>query len=274
MNIGEGEIDIKNEVIISTPEHVRLPFETAGISTRALAKGIDLLFLSVLVLPIGFVTYQVLGLLSLSNSEISSIILGIFWVFIAFVPVLYFTVTEYWFKGQTLGKRLFRLRVISDDGRNPSFSAIFLRNILQLIDLLPGFYFIGMVAIFIHHQEKRIGDMVAGTLVIKEKQGKEESIPIYHTYLSLTKQDQETFGQLMLISNDFYSIIESYLARREDLHPQRRINLAKQLIQNGWPNIQVFEGKEELFLEKIYLYLRKVHYSAEQPPLILEYYLK
>lgn len=260
--------------MISTPEHVRVPFETAGISTRAFAKIIDILLLCIGILPIGMITYQFLGLLSLSDSEIPSIVLGIFWVIIAFIPVLYFTVTEYWFKGQTFGKRLCHLRVISDNGRDPSFSAIFLRNIVQLIDLLPGFYFVGIAAIFIHHQEKRIGDMVAGTLVIKEKRGKEESLPIYHTYLSLTEQDQEMFGQLRVISNDFYSIIESYLSRREDLHPSRRLKLAQQLIQNGWPNIQVYEGKEELFLEKVYLYLREVHYQAEKPILVLEYYPK
>lgn len=266
---------IRNIVSISTPEHVKVPFETAGIGTRSLAKLVDFFCVGGVLIPLGLVTYTVLSVLSLATSYlIPSILVGVSWVLLAFVPIMYFTFTEYWLKGQTLGKMIFNLRVIADDGQNPSFSSIFLRNVIQLVDLLPGFYLLGLVTIFFHPKEKRIGDLVAGTLVIQERTTQMKKIAFYHTTLSLSKKDKENFKLLTVISSEFFRILESFLGRRKDLEEGRRRVLADQLIKAGWPNIEVYAGKEELFLEKIYLYLREHHYVADQPVLVSEYYSK
>lgn len=204
--------------------------------------------------------------------ELPSILIGICLVIIAFIPILYFSLMEYWFKGQTLGKLALNLRVITDDGQHPSFSAIFLRNLLQLVDILPSFFLLGMVTMFVHPKEKRIGDLVAGTLVVQERKTRVKEIPFYYTHLSLTKKEKQDFRLLQVISSELFRVLESFLGRRKDLDPARRKELAKLLIQTGWPNIEVFEGKEEVFLEKIYLYLREAHYIAERPLLIPEYY--
>lgn len=266
---------VKNQVLILTPEHVRVPFETAGIGTRALAKLIDLVIVGVVVIPVGLLLSTLYTTLSLSTYlNLPSLIVGLFWVMIAFLPILYFTCTEYWWHGQTLGKKIYQLRVITDQGRDPAFSAVFLRNLVQLIDLLPGCYLLGMAAMMIHPKEKRIGDLVAGTLVVQEKQGREKEILFYHTYPSLTESDKKELAQLSLISSELFFILESFLARRMEFRSAIREELAQRLIAKYWPSIQVFQEKEELFLEKIYLYLRENHYVSEQPQLIPGFFLK
>lgn len=266
---------IRNIVMISTPEHVKVPFESAGIGSRSMAKLIDLILIGGIMIPIGLVIYAVSSILSLTSSyQLPSILIGLIWVIIAFIPILYFSLTEYWFKGQTLGKRLFNLRVITDDGQNPSFSSIFLRNVLQLVDILPGFYLFGLVTMFIHKKEKRMGDLVAGTLVVQERNDQIKEVPFYYTFPVLTKKDRQDFKALTVIPSEFFRILESFLGRRKDLTLDRRKELANQLIQTGWPNIEVYKGKEELFLEKIYLYMREVHLPSDQPILVSEYFPK
>lgn len=264
---------IRNIVSISTPEHVNVPFESAGIGTRSLAKLIDLICVGGVLISIGLVIYSVLTVLSfITTYQIPSIVVGISWVLVAFVPILYFTFTEYWFKGQTLGKLILNLRVIADDGQSPSFSSIFLRNVIQLVDLLPGFYVLGLTTMFFHKKEKRVGDLVAGTLVIQERNTQMKEISFYSTHLTLSKKDKQDFKSLTVVSSELYRILESFLGRRKDLEATRRKELADRLIKTGWPDIEVYEGKEELFLEKIYLYLREVHYVADRPLLVSEYF--
>lgn len=266
---------VKNQVIISTPEHVRVPFETAGVGTRALAKLVDLLVLASVLFPASVLLSTLSTFFSLrTDFDFPSVVVGIFAVIFAFIPILYFTCTEYWLKGQTFGKKLFKLRVIADNGQDPTFSAVFLRNLVQFIDFLPGFYLLGIATIFVHHMEKRMGDLVAGTLVIQERTGREKEIMFYHTYLSLSSADKQQFSKLSTLSSDLYFVLESFLARREQLRSTVRTALAKKIIEKCWSDIQVFHGKEELFLEKVYLYLREVHYAAEQPQLVSVYFPK
>lgn len=264
---------IRNLVFISTPEHLKVPFESAGIGSRSLAKFIDFVCVGGILIPIGLVVTTISSFFSLVISyEVPSIIIGICFILLAFIPILYFSLMEYWFKGQTIGKWILRLRVITDDGRHPSFSSIFLRNLLQLVDLLPGFYLLGLATMFVHPKEKRMGDLVAGTLVVQERKGQVKEISLYYTSLSLTKKEREDFQLLTVIPSKQYRVLESFLGRRGDLEPKRRKELAKKLIQMGWPNIEVFAGKEEVFLEKIYLYLREVHYAADRPLLMSKYF--
>lgn len=261
---------IRNLVLISTPEHVKVPFESAGIGTRSLAKSIDFICIGGLLIPINFMVSMLTSFLSLVTSfEIPSLLIGFSIIFFAFIPLLYFSVMEYWLKGQTLGKIILKLRVITDDGQHPSFSAIFLRNVLQLVDILPG---LGFAAMFVHPKEKRIGDLVAGTLVVQERSAQVKEIPLYYTHLKLTKKEKQDFSLLTVLSSEQYRVLESYLGRRGDLDPIRRKEIAKQLIEKGWPDIEVFAGKEEVFLEKIYLYLREEHYIADRPLLVSEYF--
>ncbi|SFJ50126.1 RDD family protein [Thermoflavimicrobium dichotomicum] len=264
---------MKNLVTIQTPEYVKIPFETAGLVTRGIAKLIDLLCVSVILAILYFFGVLIASFQAMVASEdvLTSMELAIVIVISAAIPLIYFTMTEYWMKGQTIGKRVMRLRVIQDNGQSPSFFAVFLRNVLQLVDMLPFFYLLGMISIFMNKKEKRIGDLVAGTIVVCEKK-KQENLFLYHTYPYLLPHEKELYQRLPVISGELYYILESFLLRRDALYPSIRKQLAMQLIQTGWPHIQIHPGQEEVFLEKVYLYLRETSYPAQYPYLIPQYF--
>lgn len=264
---------MKNIVMIQTPEYVQIPFETAGIGTRAVAKLIDFFCIFVVSAPLGLFTaisYEFTR--TKAGYHMGSILFAILFFITAALPLAYFVCTEYWMKGQTFGKRVMQIRVIQDNGKNPSFLSIFLRNLLQLADLLPSLYLFGIISIFIHRQEKRLGDMFAGTLVVYENRGKQAELHLQFTSLHLMQAELDIFKRLTQVSGERYLLLESFLIRRTGLHKGLRDDLAKQLIEKCWPEIETLPGYEEAFLEKLYLYLRQTTYPSHYPRLVPNYF--
>jgi len=85
----------------------------------------------------------------------------------------YFTLFETFWNGQTPGKKLFKIRVIQQSGRQITFFEAMTRNLLRIIDLLPGLYLIGVITMLCNRQHQRLGDLAAGTLVIHERPSEE-----------------------------------------------------------------------------------------------------
>ena len=81
----------------------------------------------------------------------------------------YFTLFEAFWNGQTPGKKLFKIRVIQDSGRQITFFESMIRNLIRIVDLLPSFYLVGIIAMACNRQHKRLGDLAAGTLVVHER---------------------------------------------------------------------------------------------------------
>lgn len=147
--------------LVLTPEKVVVSLQLAGINSRIGAHLIDLfiagvglyilaILLSLITLPLGMGAMQ--------------LVIGVVFAFGLFA---YFILLESLWQGQTLGKRLLRLRVTMVDGTPVTFGAAFWRNILRLADILPSFYLVGFVAIFTNARSQRMGDLVAGTVVIR-----------------------------------------------------------------------------------------------------------
>jgi uncharacterized RDD family membrane protein YckC len=162
---------LEKNLTVVTPEQVQLQFQTAGIGSRAMAQLFDTLMLILLNTGIFFALY---GLASLADGEVESstgsdYAVAIFIIFWLLVNVGYFICTEYFMGGQTPGKRVFGLRVIQDNGQSATFLAVIIRNFFRIIDLLPTMYFLGVVVMLFSKKDKRIGDMVAGTIVIVEQ---------------------------------------------------------------------------------------------------------
>ena len=148
---------------IITPEGVVLEYETAGIGARAVALFIDTIFMALINVLIAIPL--IVSYFSTGEEDIYLI----FAVLItAFFSLAYYMLFELLLKGQTPGKRLTRIRVVKINGSPATAGAIIMRNLLRLIDQLPTFYLIGMITAFINPQERRIGDLVAGTMVVKE----------------------------------------------------------------------------------------------------------
>ncbi|WP_127580522.1 RDD family protein [Paenibacillus koleovorans] len=154
-------ISFENEVSIVTPEQVQLQFPTAGAGMRAVAHLLDLLILSVFYVALGFAYYLVW---SNDYALAALLIIG------AVGSVGYFVGCEYFMGGQTIGKRVVHIRVVQRDGRNAGLLAVLIRNLFRLIDLLPMCYFLGLLVVLGSSNDRRIGDMVAGTIVVVEKE--------------------------------------------------------------------------------------------------------
>lgn len=152
-----------SDLVVATPERVSFDYQVAGLGTRAIAQLLDLLVVGGLLIALTFAA----GLTAtFSNSEILPdliLILG------SFVIVFgYFWISEAMWSGQTLGKKAFRLRAVGDRGEPLTFMQAGIRNIVRLVDFLPYGYGVGVVVLFINGKGKRLGDLAAGTIVVKD----------------------------------------------------------------------------------------------------------
>ena len=153
-------LDPYREVV--TPEGVALHLPAAGPLPRALAWGIDL------AVRLGILTLvgMFLGLLGAAGQGVYLVILFlVFWAY----PIVF----EAMWNGQTLGKRALSLRVVSSDGAPVGWLAAITRNLLRTVDMLPFAYATGLVASLADPYGRRLGDMVAGTLVVHDADERE-----------------------------------------------------------------------------------------------------
>jgi len=164
-------------VLIETPENVELEFELAGIGTRFGAAFLDSIFF--LLMLIGFWLAYLLVMLLLGISSLTWLVkiivyvgtLGIVatWAGILLVWIGYFVWFETRWNGMTPGKRIMALRVVNERGYPVTSLAVLLRNVLRIVDFLPGFYALGLLSIFVNGNYQRLGDMVGGTIVVKQR---------------------------------------------------------------------------------------------------------
>ena len=143
-------------VSIQTSQNIQLEYPLAGIGDRILAFVID----AVIILSFIFITNIILGAFGISMSMAMNVMLSI-------VAYLYRLISEVFFNGQTVGKRALHIKVVKLDGSVPSFSAYFLRWLMEPIDFfIMG---LGVVFIILSKNGQRVGDLLAGTTVVKMK---------------------------------------------------------------------------------------------------------
>ncbi len=151
------------ELVVATPERVSFDYQVAGLGTRAIAQLLDLLIISVVLLALIFAAY---GVAAVSNNAIVPDLILIIGPFVIIFG--YFWTSEAMWSGQTLGKKAFRLRAVGDRGEPLTFMQAGIRNIVRIIDFLPYAYGVGLVVLFINGKGKRLGDLAAGTIVVKD----------------------------------------------------------------------------------------------------------
>ncbi|MDL4840703.1 RDD family protein [Aquibacillus sp. LR5S19] len=164
----------QEQVNIKTPEYVSLQFQSAGLGSRSAAFIIDQLLLLItnilIVLTFIFVVDAPIAYVTGVSLPLAITIILIF-----VTRGGYFFILEYFFGGRTVGKRLLGIRVIQENGHSITLLSSFIRNLIRLIDSLPVAYFVGIVMIFFHSKHKRLGDLVAGTIVVHERSIKKKS---------------------------------------------------------------------------------------------------
>src|SRR3989442_2623336 len=151
------------DLVVSTPERVKFDYQVAGLGTRGIAQILDLLIVSGILIVVVFFGAAVAAA---TQSDTAAALIEIFGSFV--VVFGYFWISEALFSGQTLGKRAFRLRVVGDRGEPLTWVQAGVRNGIPIVDFLPYGYGVGVVVLFIHGRGKRLGDLAAGTIVVKD----------------------------------------------------------------------------------------------------------
>jgi uncharacterized RDD family membrane protein YckC len=161
---------IGDQLNIDTPELVAIEMPLAGIGSRFIAILVDYLiwgaafFLLIALAAIIIPAVHVFGEVSANWA------VGIFFLIVFLLQWGYFALFEAFGNGRTPGKRVARIRVIHQSGRGISFIESLARNLVRFVDYMPGFYAVGVVAIFVSRRHQRLGDMVAGTLVVRDRE--------------------------------------------------------------------------------------------------------
>lgn len=163
-----------DQLTIDTPEQVAIRFPIAGIGSRFLAivadtlvQGIAYVVLILIFVLIASSAPKTTGG-ALSHTGEKWLIAGVL-LFHFLLYWGYFALFETYWNGQTPGKRLCKIRVIQQSGRQITFFESMTRNLIRVIDMLPGFYLIGVISIVCNRRNQRLGDLAAATIVIHER---------------------------------------------------------------------------------------------------------
>lgn len=145
---------------VRTPENVVFEHDLAGLTARALSVLIDLLVMSTLV-----------GLAALTCAVFGVVLAGfaraLYFLALFAIQWGYALVLEWRWHGQTVGKRIVGTRVLASNGLAISFGQAALRNLLRMVDILPGGYLLGGVSALLDARGRRLGDIAADTIVVR-----------------------------------------------------------------------------------------------------------
>lgn len=161
---------IGDQLNIDTPELVAIEMPLAGIGSRFIAILIDYIIWGAAFLVLVLMAAIILPALHFFGGVSANWAVGIFFLIVFLLQWGYFALFEAFGNGRTPGKRVARIRVIHQSGRGISFVESLARNLVRFIDYLPGFYAVGVVAIFLSRRNQRLGDLVAGTLVVRDRE--------------------------------------------------------------------------------------------------------
>lgn len=209
---------------VRTPEGVVFATRLAGPVTRFLAWGVDLLCILILSNVIGLIA-TLIGFVSPDLAQAISIIL----MFV--ITLTYSILLEWLWRGQTVGKRLLRLRVVDLEGMRLQPSQVVVRNLLRAVDFLPAFYVVGGLACLLNRHAQRLGDIAANTVVIRLPRldtpdveqllaGKFNSLR-QHPHLEARLRQRVTPAEADLALRA--------LLRRDDFEPAARVRLFSEL---------------------------------------------
>jgi uncharacterized RDD family membrane protein YckC len=179
----------------------------------------------------------VLRNLPLSGQWIAGLLIG----FVFLLQFGYFILFEILWSGQTPGKRLVHIRVVKDSGRPLSVTETIGRNLMRIVDQLPVFYAVGILSTLLTEQNKRLGDLVTGAIVIRE--GSLAAMrPVWHSEPAAGTVPTAGLQQL---SADDLALIDAFLGRRHQLPGQVRSRMASEILDRLRPrlSIQVEAGK-------------------------------
>ena len=212
----------EDRLAIDTPEGVPIEITLAGLGSRIGAAVIDGLVQGVVIIAL-FVILALNGGFDDSTSRDSVLVTFAIAQVIAFIVLFfYYAILEILWSGRSVGKRAFGLRVIESSGGPVGVRASMTRNLLRVIDVLPFAYLIGTIAIISNKRNQRLGDIVGGTIVVRDGTRVE-------TATRFTTYRQPRGWDVTAVTDEDLAVIRSLLARWEEIAPGPRDRLATEI---------------------------------------------
>jgi len=258
-----------DQLSIDTPELVAIEMPLAGIGSRFIALLVDyLIWIAgiVLLLIMARLLLPALHTFSRISAQWAEAIV----IFVIFLLNWgYFTLFEAFWNGQTPGKRVAKIRVIQRSGRSIGLLESMARNLVRYVDQVPFFYGVGVIAMFVTKQHQRLGDLAAGTLVVRDREA--ESSPTWGD--SGANYGSRTFtadlfartpipephasvilpaGGIGKLSSSDLEVLEGFFSRRLDMNMTTRAMLAQRIAAaiQAKSGLEMPEGASvETFLE-------------------------
>lgn len=268
-----------DNLTIETPEQIRLELPLAGVGSRFLALALDMLIQFAIGAVLGIVFLFIVSALMVTSESAGTWGIALFILGAFLVQFGYFAIFEAVWNGQTPGKRMMHLRVIEDSGRPINVYAAVARNLLRIVDSLPGVYAVGILSALLSSKNKRLGDYVAGTVVVHERPLDQQSVTGWQPAPAKPAAKATfTTGSVLginpaparpvpvedpkvpsgydagLLSTAEFGLIESFLLRRAQLETRVRAQMARQIVDKIAPRLQIRPedlARAEPLLEKL-----------------------
>ncbi len=220
--VATGRVERSDRGIV-TPEAVVLEFEAASVGSRALAQGADVV-VRLVALALITTVFSAVGLLRGGTTEYIVSTVGAF--------LLLFGYPAFWearFDGRTIGKRALGLRVVTVDGAPITFGQASIRSLLAIVDFfLPPLGVVATWTVLLGKRNQRVGDHLAGTIVLRERSGASLPIPVSFPPLP----GYETYARSLdvgALQPAQYAVIRSFLTRVDQLEPVARARIGIRL---------------------------------------------
>ena len=212
MTVAAGRLEVE------TPDHVVLRYDLAGAGNRGFAAVLDF-FVATLIVTTAYIV------LALSTPLLEDAINGAMGIALILTLSLiwaYFILLEWLWNGQTLGKRVYGLRVITEDGSPAPFTAVLVRNLLRLVDFLPAFYGVGVLVIILSPKSQRLGDLAAGTYVVRAPRPQID----WFSLRTVTPLGAGHTAEMRRLPGEAQRLVREFVAREASLAPTERKKVA------------------------------------------------
>ncbi len=231
---------------MATPEGVTLEVTLAGVGSRFAARIIDQLLIFALLAALVILE----GLLDGASDISGGVLLAGLLVATFLVHFGYDVLFETLASGRTPGKRWTGLRVVRMGGAPVGFVASAVRNILRIVDALPGFYLVGILAVLFTARNQRLGDLAAGTIVVRERT-QARALPTAASAPTRLTAADDALWDVSAISSEEVATVRRFLDRRASLTPEARDRLAHEMATRLGPKVvgPSRQWEPEAFLE-------------------------
>jgi uncharacterized RDD family membrane protein YckC len=230
---------------VETPDHVVLRYDLAGGGNRGFAAVVDFI-LAALVFVGALWSFSLLS----DPLPAARPFFGVLVLVTFTIAWSYFVLLEWLWQGQTVGKRLYGLRVIRDDGAPAGFVAVLVRNVIRIVDFLPLFYGLGLLMIIFTSRSQRLGDLAAGTYVVRAPRPQLD----YFSLRTVTPLGDGRSIETRALPAEMQRLVREFVAREARLAPKDRARVAKQIADRIRPfalELAVSDGDDVEFLRAV-----------------------